>query len=543
MSEFENISERETPVHSERPKGNAYLIPIAMAAFMAFGLYLGNVLTPQREVVASSGQVPYRKIQDVIDILDHRYVDPVDGEALFEKTIGDMLHSLDPHSNYISGKDLLAMNEQIEGNFGGVGVRFFIIRDTLCITNVLPNSPSERVGLKSGDKIIEIDGEKVASKKITNDKVMSMLKGLAGTDVKLKVLRDGKEIDKTVTRGGIPIQSVVAAYMIDNATGYIRINSFSKTTSTEFKQAADRLVSEGMKKVILDVRSNGGGVLTGATEIADEFLESGLTIVETRGEHMTDYRYRSTSKGNLKNVEVAVLINESSASASEILAGAIQDNDRGVIIGRRSFGKGLVQEDLPLRDGSNIRLTIARYYTPTGRCIQKPYSDDFEDYYKDHMARYDNGELYAVDSTLFVDSLKYTTPGGKTVYGGGGIMPEIFVPYDSSGSSWYFTELRFSSVFTTFAFDYVNGKRNKWSSLKEFNRTFRVTDNLLKRFSRFAKEEYGIREDQKGLERSKKLISKILKGEIARQLWVEQGYYQVINTTDKEVQTAWEELK
>ena len=514
-----------------------------MAAFMAIGLLVGNKLSSKQEIVLTQGQSDYQKMNDIIQILDQRYVDSVDSDELFEQTIADMLHKLDPHSNYISGKDLLAMNEQIEGKFGGVGVRFFIIRDTLCITNVLPGSPSERAGLKAGDKILKIDENEVASQKIKNEDVMGMLKGKENTPVDLEILREDKKLKKTVVRGGIPINSVIASYMISPKIGFVRISSFSKTTADEFRAATADLLSQGMTKIIVDVRSNGGGVLTGATEIADEFLPAGKTIVETRGEHFAPYSYMSTSKGSLENIEVAVLINESSASASEILAGALQDNDRGTIIGRRSFGKGLVQEDVQLRDGSNLRLTIARYYTPTGRCIQKPYSDDYEDYYQDHMERYESGEMYKVDSSLFVDSLKYVTPKGKIVYGGGGIMPEIFVPYDSTGSSWYYTELRYSNAFTTFAFDFVSNKRNKWSSPSAYNSSFSVSNGLIDRFTSFAKDEYQIPVDQKGLQASLDLVKRTLKGEIARQLWVEQGYFQVINKSDKEVQKAIEVLR
>ena len=507
---------------------------------MATGLFFGNVLTPKGGFVANNGQAKYQKLQDIIQILDKKYVDAVDGEELFEKSIGDMLHSLDPHSNYITAKDLQLMNEEIEGKFGGVGIRFFVIRDTICVTNVLPQSPSMRAGLESGDKIISVDGKNVAKKKISNDDIMGMLKGREGTDVQLGLLRDGKKITKTVTRGSIPVESVVASYMINKETGYIRIDRFSIETSREFRLAAFELKKLGLKKLILDLRNNGGGVLTGATEIADEFLGADIPIVETRGENAGKVVYKSTSQGSLKNVDVAVLINSNSASASEILAGALQDNDRGVIIGRRSFGKGLVQEDVPLRDGSNLRLTIARYYTPTGRCIQKPYSGDIHEYYKDQMERFDNGEMYHVDSTYFVDSLKFTTPKGKVVYGGGGIMPDIFVPLDSMGSSWYLTSLRMSPTFTTFAFDFVQNKRGKWNSPQQFARKFNVTNGLLEDFIQFAADEYKIRIDRPEFNHSKSVISRILKGEIARQIWVEQGYYQVNNVNDAEVQKALE---
>ena len=372
---------------------------------------------------------------------------------------------------------------------------------------------------------------------------MAMLKGSEGTEVNVSIQRGKKIMKKRVIRGTIPVESVIAAYMLTSEIGYIRIEQFSVVTADEFRAAAEKLRKKGLKKMVLDIRNNGGGVLTGATEIADEFLGANVPIVETRGEHSVPYTYRATSKGSLKDVELVILINSNSASASEILAGAIQDNDRGTIIGRRSFGKGLVQEDFALRDGSNLRLTIARYYTPTGRCIQKPYTADFDAYYEDQMERYDNGEMFKVDSSLFVDSLKFVTPKGKVVYGGGGIMPDVFVPFDSVGSSWYFTELRYSSAFNTFAFDYIQNKRGKWKSPKDFNKTFVVTDALLKRFAEFAFKEHGVKRNEKDLAISKALISRVLKAEIARQMWVEQGYYEVYNTTDVDVQKAIKHLR
>lgn len=509
-----------------------------MACFLAVGLLLGKKLTPQQEVATSGGEVRYQKIQEIIHVLDERYVESVDGEELFEKTISDMLHKLDPHSNYIPAEDLKAMNESIEGKFSGVGIRFFIIRDTLCITNVLPYSPAEKSGLFSGDKILSVDKKPIVGSGINNEDVMSMLKGVAGTKVKLSVLREGQVLSKSVVRGSIPVESVVASFMINKEVGYIRINQFSVATSEEFHYASQNLLNQGLKKLIIDLRDNGGGVLTGATEIADEFLSANVAIVETRGEHSREYTYRASKNGSLDDINVAIVINSNSASASEILAGAIQDNDRGTIVGRRSFGKGLVQEDMMLRDGSNLRLTIARYYTPTGRCIQKPYDEGADSYYNDQMERYENGELYKVDSTLFVDSLKFTTPAGKIVFGGGGIMPDIFVPYDTLGNSWYYTELRYSSAFTTFAFDFVEGKRKTWKSVNEFIETFDVSEEILNDFVAFSEEEAGIKLRPSDLEVSESLIKRTIKGEIARQLWVEQGYYQVQTITDVDIQEA-----
>jgi len=522
---------------------NNFLLPVVLAGCVCLGLWLGSTFSPKGfEFSATEGGENVRKIQEIITVLDRKYVDSVNANELFEKTISDMLHELDPHSNYIPAKDMQALNESIEGKFGGVGLRFFILRDTICVTNVIIGSPASSVGLMAGDKILQIDGKKVAGKKITNDKVMSKLKGKENTSVSLKILRNRKVLNKRIIRGSIPIESVVSAYMIKPHVGFIKIEEFSLTTSEEFRNAANFLKNLGMKKLILDLRNNGGGVMQSANEIADEFLKDGVPIVSTKGEHIGSKTYYATEEGVLENTSVVVLINANSASASEILAGAIQDNDRGIIMGRRSFGKGLVQEDVQLTDGSNLRLTIARYYTPTGRCIQKPYEESYDEYINSQIERYDNGELYAPDSTLFVDSLKFKTPKKRIVYGGGGIMPDIFVPFDSSGTSWYYTDLRFSQAFQAFAFDYVQDKRLKWKSVADFDKNFVVNDALINKFVRFSEKEIKIKTDKKGLAHSKALIAKTIKAEIARQLWLEDGYFQILNKTDNEVQAAVKKL-
>lgn len=520
---------------------NNFLLPILFAAFLAIGLLLGNYFSDKTTfggLTSSAGGEKYQKLQDIINILDTRYVDTLNSERLFEETIGDMLHKLDPHSNYIPARELLAMNESIEGKFGGIGVRFFVIRDTICVTHVISGSPSERAGLKAGDKIVKIEGKPVASKKITNDKIMSMLKGKENTAVQVQIYRNGKLLDKQIIRGVIPISSISCTQMITGTIGLIKIDQFSINTADEFHEAASYLLSKGMKKLILDLRNNPGGVLTSATDIVDEFLAANLPILQTKGEHIRGSVFESHGGGILESTKVAVLINAQSASASEIVAGALQDNDRATIIGRRSFGKGLVQEDVQLRDGSNLRLTIARYYTPTGRCIQKSYKGGVEEYYQDQYDRYDNGELYKPDSSVFVDSLKFKTPKGRIVYGGGGIMPDVFVPFDSSGSTFYYTELRYSNAFQSFAFDFVSDKRTKWSSAENFNKTFKVTDDLLSRFTIYAEKNAKVKFNKGEFLRSKRLITEILKAEIARQLWIDQGYFVVINGYDNEVQKA-----
>ncbi len=521
-----------------------YLIPFAMAITLAAGLWMGHVLTPNNSPVSlSSGEEKYSKVKDIIQILNEKYVDSLNGDKIFEEAISDMLHKLDPHSNYIPASEFKLASEMIEGKFGGIGVRFSIIRDTICITNVIEGAPSFVAGIKPGDKIISIEGRKVASKKINNERVMKMLKGQENTPVKLEIYRGGKKIKKQIVRGIIPIESIVCATMLSKDVGYIKLDQFSVTSDTEFNRAASKLKAQGMKKLIFDLRNNGGGVLQSATEIVDEFLGPDVPIVKTKGLHSGQVTYKATSKGILENTEVVVLINSNSASASEIVAGALQDNDRATIMGRRSFGKGLVQEDILLKDGSNLRLTIARYYTPTGRCIQKPYSEDFDQYYEDQLERYENGELYHMDSSMLKNAKKYKTPKGKIVYDGGGIMPDIFIPMDTTGLSWYFTDLRYTPAFQNFAFDFLADKRGNWKSLEEFNSQFQVNDKLLNRFTAYAEENYQIPLNKKGFNTSKEVIRYNLKAEIARQLWTEQGYYTVVSTFDSEVKKALQYLK
>lgn len=517
--------------------------PLIVALALAGGYYMGLQLNKNSLITyGKSSSDLGAKFESILEVIEERYVDTIDRDHFLDKAINDVLHKLDPHSNYIPSSEVARMMESIDGKFGGIGVRFMLHKDSLAITHVIPLSPSEKADILPGDRIIEVDGVELSTISLSNSWVMDHLKGEPGTKVTVKVFRNGKTSKHVITRGIIPLESISCATMITPDVGYIRLEQFSQTSSDEFYSAATILKVKGMKKLIFDLRDNGGGVLGSAIEIIDEFLESGKLIVYTDGANQPERRYTSSSRGILKDIEVAVLINENSASASEIVAGAIQDNDRGMIIGRRSFGKGLVQEDIPLRDGSNIRLTVARYYTPTGRCIQRPYGENV-DYTEDFFHRYENGELYAVDSTLFVDSLKYTTPGGRTVYGGGGIMPDIFVPYDSSHSSFYLSELRYGLAFGHFAFDKVNEwGRSKWKNEDIYAKTFSVSDALLNEFLTYAEKELGIDRDITGEEKSKANLRKYLKAEIARQIWVEQGYFRVIMESDPEALKAIEVL-
>jgi len=482
-----------------------------------------------------------QKLEDVLNLLDSKYVDPIDRDAVFEETISEMLHKLDPHSNYIPAKDMALMSESIEGNFSGIGVRFFKLRDTISITHVLSNSPSERAGLRDGDQIVSINGKNAAGVKMSTDTIMSLLKGKSGSSVNVQINRYGALLSKKIIRGRIPIKSINTSYMIDDETGYIKIEQFSIPTAFEFRQASANLLSQGMKKLVLDLRNNGGGVLDGATQIADEFLKDGLSIVKTEGRKIGTRYYTSTSSGSLKQTELVILINSRSASASEIVAGAIQDNDRGLIIGRRSFGKGLVQEDQKLRDGSSIRITVARYYTPSGRCIQRPYSDGMEDYYNDPTRTEES--MFKIDSSIFIDSLKYKTVGGRIVYGGGGISPDIFVPLDTTGTGVYYSALLWGGAVNQFAYDYVKRNQffenNPWSSLNEFRDQFEVEKSLINELAEYAALELGIFTYRNSdIEHCEKKLKVQLKAEIARQIWQENGFFSVFNDFDSEVLKA-----
>lgn len=524
------------------------ILPLLVGATLALGLFLGttlnNEISPFKKEEGSNTNA--QKLNDILYILDKKYVDSIDKEDLFEDAISDMLHKLDPHSNYIAARDLARLNESIQGHFGGIGVRFSIIRDTLCITNVLPNSPSERAGVESQDQIIKIDGEVISDSTIHNEKVMSALKGIENTEVTITVLRNGALKDITITRGSIPVNSVLASYMLTDKTGYIQLQSFSEKTTEEFYKAALQLQAKKMENLIIDLRFNGGGLMSAAINICDMFLDKGLPIVSTKGKSQPDYTEYAANPPLMGNIKLAILINSSSASASEIVAGAIQDNDRGTIIGRRSFGKGLVQQDMLLKDSSNLRLTVARYFTPTGRSIQRPYTEGFEEYMMDERDRYNNGELYHLDSSLMVDSLKYTTPGGKVVYGGGGIMPDIFVPLDTTGGTFYYTKLQYGGVFNAFAFDYVKKHKTeltRFSDIYSFRNNFNINNSLLKEFQAYATKYYDINSYHNEIERSSTLIKREIKANIANQIWVENAAQLMRSDTDKEVQKALEVLE
>lgn len=529
-------------------------LPLIIASCTVLGVFLGAFLTPSnvndKTIIFPNNQRfnTATKLNEILNFIEDTYVDSVDKNGLTESSISAMLTTLDPHSSYIPAKDFDGMNEPLEGNFDGIGVEFRIKDDTVLIISPIANGPSEKLGIQAGDRIVKVDTTEIAGNGITNAGVIKLLKGPRGTKVNVEIVRSGVKKRKlfTITRDRIPIYSIDAPYMIDEHTGYLKITRFAKTTYTEFIEATEKLKRNGMEKLIIDLRNNGGGVLQAATKIADEILVKNKMIVYTDGRTRNRSEYFSTSKGILESTQVAILINENSASASEILAGAIQDNDRGLVIGRRSFGKGLVQEQVQWPDGSALRLTVARYYTPTGRCIQKDYGANIDEYHAEAYNRYGNGELLSSDSIHFPDSLKFYTPGGKVVYGGGGIMPDVFVPLDTLGGSNYLYELRYRGVIQTFALNYVDKRREslnaKYKDAIVFKNKFKVTNDLFNSIIKFA-EEQDIERNLEEILTSKELINRGLKAAISRNLYNDFGYYVIINESDKTVQTAVDSFK
>ena len=533
-----------------RPKFYVYL-PIVFSLVLILGILIGrtlNVGNGRGGIISINSQNQYNKIDEILRYIDEQYVDTLNNKKLIEKTITTMLQNLDPHSSYMTAEELKANNEPLQGNFEGIGIEFNIVGDTIRVLSAIPGGPSERVGIQAGDKIVEVEGKKVAGIKISNRDVLAKLKGKGGTKVKVGILRRGRTTIQnfTITRGTIPIYSVDVSYMLTPKTGYIKISRFATDTYTEYLTAFEKLQKSGMQQLVIDLRGNGGGYLNTAVSLADEFLPKGKEIVYTIGKARPRKDYTATEKGSFEKGKLVILIDDGSASASEILAGAMQDNDRATIIGRRSFGKGLVQEQSEFSDGSAIRLTIARYYTPTGRCIQKTYAKGTEDYYKEESSRYDTGELESADSIKINDSLKYTTPGGKIVYGGGGIIPDVFVPLDTTGRSHYLAEVVFNGLINDFAFDFVDKQRTQlkthYSSIENFNAAFSITTAILNDFVVYAQKN-GVKPNEKQLKISESIIKLQLKALIARNLWSNKGFYQVLQKDDNVLKKALEILQ
>ncbi|MCK5135632.1 MAG: PDZ domain-containing protein [Bacteroidales bacterium] len=481
------------------------------------------------------------KISSALQYILNEYVDTVSVNNLNESVMPALLESLDPHSIYIPATDFQRYSEPLTGNFSGIGVSFNMTDDTVAIINTIPNGPSEMVGVMAGDRIIRVNDSLVAGVNMPSDDIVKMLKGPKNTVVRVSIYRRGEAepIVFEITRDDIPIYSVDVAYMVDEETGYIKISQFAQTTYREFMQAIEKLKARGVEKLIIDLRRNGGGIMEAATMIADQFLEEGQLIVYTEGRTRPRKNDYATSRGILKDNKVVVLIDETSASASEILAGAIQDNDRGLVIGRRSFGKGLVQEEMRFTDGSALRLTVARYYTPTGRSIQKPYENGKEDYYHDLNQRFIHGELEHQDSIKFDDSQKFVTPGGKIVYGGGGIMPDVFVPVDTVGSSEYYNRVRSLGLMYRFAFHYTDLQR---SSLDQFTSADDIEayiddQDILPQFINYAKEK-GLQPNYSDIRISEQILKKTITAYVARNIIDNDGFYPIIADIDNTLQIA-----
>lgn len=517
-------------------------LPLAIAVALVLGLAAGLWMSRRAATRAEL------KMSQMLGLIANEYVDEVDLDSLVESTLPDLLSNLDPHSTYIPASELQAVNEDLDGSFSGIGISFTMMTDTIVVNEVIPGGPSEKIGLMAGDRIISINDSVVAGKNVPNTAVMKMLRGAKGSEVKLGVKRHNskKLLTFNVVRGDIPVNSVDAAYIIAPATGYIKVNKFGRTTSDEFLTALANLRNEGAESYVVDLRGNGGGFLEMAIYMANEFLPARRPIVFTRGRSgMDDSRVFSDGTGSFSDAQLVVLLDEYSASASEIFAGALQDNDRALIVGRRSFGKGLVQRQTMLPDSSAVRLTVSRYYTPSGRCIQKDYKPGRRsDYDMEILDRYQHGELYSSDSIKFDDSLRYNTLNGRPVYGGGGIMPDVFVPNDTTGITNYYVNVVNAGLLQRFSFDYADSHRETLSSCKTLDCLLEKLpddDELLQMFVSFAVKN-GIPARWYYINISRRLIVNNLKALIASDILGRESYYKVYNTQDATVLKALEEL-
>ncbi len=507
---------------------------------MAEGLMTLNAQNVQSQAI---------KFGRVLNLIESFYVDTTNINKLTETAITEVLASLDPHSVYISKDEVEEMNQPLEGNFEGIGISFNIFQDTLMVMTTIPGGPSERVGLRPGDRIVRVDEKNIVAIGLKSQDVFKLLRGPKGTQVNLTISRRGEKgtLEFTIVRDKIPIFSVDASFMLNKETAYIKLNKFAATTISEYKEAMKSLNAKGkVKNLVLDLRGNGGGFLGAAYDLANQFLEEKKLIVYTEGTHSSRRDYYSTTRGDFIQGNLIILIDEGSASASEIVAGAIQDWDRGVLIGRRSFGKGLVQQPFPLNDGSVIRLTTAHYYTPAGRNIQKPYKDDIKNYRNDYLKRYENGEMFSKDSISFPDSLMMKTLVTKRkVYGGGGIMPDIFIPVDTSMYYRYFNNLVRKNVLFPFVVGFIDKNRNnlkaKYKTFEEFQTDFHVTNEVLEELVK-AGEKEKIKRDDESLKVSGAIIARQIKALVARDIYDTGSYYQIMLEDDKEVEKAIEVL-
>ncbi len=526
------------------------LFPLALAAGVLFGIMFGQYLgrnraqTQMRAILSRSGLGAANKLVQTCMLVEGRFVDSISMDSLSELVIPLMMRELDPHSVYIPAREMQEVNEPLEGEFDGIGVMFNAATDTVIVLSVIPNGPSAKAGIAAGDRIILIDGDTVAGVKMPQNDIVKRLRGPRGTEVRLSLQRRGIDdpVEVTVVRDAIPIESIESAFMANGDTGYVRLSQFARTSYAELMKALAELRDEGMRKLIFDLRGNSGGYLDQAILIANEFLPAGRLIVYTEDRDRRQVKEFSDGTGTAADISLAILIDEGSASSSEILAGAVQDNDRGTIIGRRSFGKGLVQHQLPYADGSALRLTVARYYTPTGRSIQKPYvNGDDEDYEMDMVRRYRNNEFFSQDSIRFADSLKFTTPAGRTVYGGGGIMPDVFVPMDTTDITKYYVEVTGRNILYRYTIEYADAHRealNGVHTLGELTALLDADKGMFDDFVRYAAAK-GVKPVPSEIARSRKIMEAQLRAYIGRNTPLEDdGFYYNIFPIDNVVQEA-----
>lgn len=514
-------------------------IAISVIVGIVVGIFMGNPFSNSRYSTQSD-----RKLNTILNLISQEYVDDsIKTHDLIEMSIPAILANLDPHSSYLSARDLVAAQEELNGSFSGIGVSFQMMNDTIVVLEVIPGGPSDRAGLMAGDKIVTIEDSSYVGSLIDANKVREKLRGTKGSKVKVGIARDGnaKLLNFTITRGDIPMNSVDASYMIDKTTGYVKVSQFGRNTFNEFVNALNSLKNEGAKRFMIDLRGNGGGYLEIAIMMINQFLPSNRLIVSTKGRYRRDETTAySDGNGQFQTEELVVLIDEFSASASEIFAGAIQDNDRGLVIGCRSFGKGLVQKQFDLPDKSAIRLTIAKYYTPSGRCIQKPYDNGERAYQKDIFDRYSNGELYSKDSIKIDKTKIFLTTTGRKVYGGGGIIPDIFVPRDTTGFSSYYAAVAGAGLIQEYALSYVTSHRaelNKMNDYKQLMRNLPANDVLLNDFVKYAANK-GIPARWYYIHQSQDIITSQLKALIARDILGQSAYYPIINRSDITIETA-----
>ena len=535
-----------------------YLVPILLtivgvALGVAIGVFVCQKANAQRIVYQNgSWHIEQTKVDRLLYLMQNAYVDSLDIDSITDEVMGELVQKLDPHSAYIPKKDLELVNSELAGSFSGIGVQFTIQQDTVRIVAGIAGGPSEGVGVLAGDKLITVDDSTFVGKKINNEKVMRTLRGEKGTQVKLGIQRAGADglLYYTVTRGDIPVNSVDAKFIIEptaNANaklGFIRVNKFSETTYKEFLSALADLYTKGATRFIIDLRENSGGYMDQAIRMANEFLQRGDLIVYSEGRAYPRYEATANGGGRFKDVPLVVLIDNFSASASEIFAGAMQDNDRATIIGRRSFGKGLVQQQVPFEDGSAVRLTVARYYTPSGRCIQKPYTlGDQEDYEKDLLDRWEHGELFSADSIHLKDSTVYYTKSGRKMYGGGGIMPDVFVGRDTTlNTPWYNRCVNMAYTYQ-FAYKYTDEHRKQLNKYKDWQslEKYLLSQNVLREFVAFAKEK-GIEPDEAQIQKSRPLMTRLLNAYIVRNILGDEGFFPLFERDDEITKKAIEVL-